>query len=150
MVVAWYPPTEKEDILLAGKSDLLEQQNPDLDNDDIDLLDIADGLKELLRKNKFTIDKLLTMSSSELTDVLGIDVYVVKIIVESAKKISFLRWYVKELDPEPPSDSILNEIQEGDKLLFFYFRNQEIFWKKDWTNWSKGRWNGGWVWVMLR
>lgn len=103
MVVAWYPPTEKEDILLAGKSDLLEQQNPDLDNDGIDLLDIADGLKELLRKNKFTIDKLLTMSSSELTDVLGIDVYVVKIIVESAKKISFLRWYVKELDPEPPS-----------------------------------------------
>jgi hypothetical protein len=36
--------TEKEDILLAGKSDLLEQQNPDLDNDGIDLLDIADGL----------------------------------------------------------------------------------------------------------
>lgn len=79
------PPTDSEDILLAEKSDLLEQQNPDLDNDGIDLLDIAGGLKEILRKNKFTIEKLLTMSSSELMDALGIDVYVVKIIVESAK-----------------------------------------------------------------
>jgi hypothetical protein len=84
--------TEKEDIVLAGKVDLSDvQQNPDFDNNGIDLLDIADGLKELLRKNKFTLDKLLTMSSSELTDVLGIDVYVFQIICESAKKISFLR-----------------------------------------------------------
>ncbi|HEU4446084.1 MAG TPA: hypothetical protein VFR94_15545 [Nitrososphaeraceae archaeon] len=52
---------------------------------------ITAGLKELLRKNKFTLDKLLTTSSYELTDVLGIDVYLAKIIVESAEKISFLR-----------------------------------------------------------
>lgn len=83
---------EKEDIILDGNSDLSDgQQNLGFDNDGIDLLDIADGLKELLRKNRFTLDKLLTTSSSELTDVLGIDMYVSKIICESAKEISYLR-----------------------------------------------------------
>ena len=62
---------EKEDILLAAeKSDLFDgQHSMDFENDGIDLLDIADGLKELLRRNKFTSDKLLTISSSELTDI---------------------------------------------------------------------------------
>lgn len=59
---------EKEDILLAAeKSDLFDgQHSGDSENDGIDLLDIADGLKELLRRNKFTLDKLLTTYSSEL------------------------------------------------------------------------------------
>ena len=67
------------------------QPNPDFENDGIDLLDIADGLKELLRKNEFTLDKLLIMSPSEVTEVLGIDAYAAKLIHESAEKISHLR-----------------------------------------------------------
>ena len=68
-----------------------EQMNPDYDTDGIDLLDIADGLKDLLRTNKLTLDTLLMLSTSKLADLLHIDIYVAKIICDSAKKISFLR-----------------------------------------------------------
>ena len=84
--------TERERILLAEKSGLFDEQlNPAYDTDGIDLLDIADNLKDLLRTNKLTLDKLLTLSTSKLADLLHIDVYVAKIICDSAKKISFLR-----------------------------------------------------------
>ena len=84
--------TERKRILLAEKSDLFhEQLNPAYDTDGIDLLDIADGLKDLLRTNKLTLDTLLTLSTSKLADLLHIDVYVAKIICDSAKQISFLR-----------------------------------------------------------
>ena len=77
---------------MAEKSDLFdEQQNPAYDTDGIDLLDIADGLKDLLRTNKLTLDTLLMLSTSKLADLLHIDIYVAKIICDSAKKISFLR-----------------------------------------------------------
>ena len=85
-------PTERERILLAEKSDLVDEQlNPAYDTDGIDLLDIADGLKDLLRTNKLTLDTLLMLSTSKLADLLHIDVYVAKIICDSAKKISLLR-----------------------------------------------------------
>jgi hypothetical protein len=58
----------------------------DFDKDCIDILDIADGLKEVLKRNKLTLDTLLTISSSELTEILGIDGHIAKIICESAKK----------------------------------------------------------------
>jgi hypothetical protein len=53
--------------------------------DGIDVLDIADGLKELLRRKKMTLDALIQLSQSQLADILGIDGYVAKIICESAK-----------------------------------------------------------------
>jgi hypothetical protein len=67
------------------------KRNPDFGKyDSIDNLDIADGLKELLRTNKLTLHTLVTISPSELADILGIDGYVAKIVCESAKKkISF-------------------------------------------------------------
>ena len=77
---------------MAKKSDLFDEQlNPAYDTDGIDLLDIADGLKDLLRTNKLTLDTLLMLSTSKLADLLHIDIYVAKIICDSAKKISFLR-----------------------------------------------------------
>jgi hypothetical protein len=46
----------------------------------IDSLDIADGLKELLIKHEFTLEKLSDMPSSELAELLGIDKYIAHII----------------------------------------------------------------------
>jgi hypothetical protein len=54
-------------------------------NDSIDVLDIADGLKELLRENKLIFDRLVQLTPSQLANILGIDGYVAKIIIESAK-----------------------------------------------------------------
>jgi dsDNA-binding SOS-regulon protein len=51
-------------------------------------LDIADGLKELLIKNGFTLEVLLNTSSSEIAEFLGIDKYVAEIICTAAKKSS--------------------------------------------------------------
>lgn len=60
--------------------------SPDFNKDDsIDVLDIADGLKELLRENKLMFDRLVQLTPSQLADILGIDGYVAKIILESAK-----------------------------------------------------------------
>ena len=62
-------PTERERILLAEKSDLVDEQlNPAYYTDGIELLDIADGLKDLLRTNKLTLDTLLTLYTSKLAD----------------------------------------------------------------------------------
>jgi hypothetical protein len=63
-----------ENILLAKESEGL--QKPDCDNDGIDVLDIADGLKELLRRKKLTLHSLIQLSQSQLADILGIDEYV--------------------------------------------------------------------------
>jgi len=72
--------------------DLSERQrNADYEKDGIDLLDIADGLTEIQRRNKFTSEKLLTMPTLKVSDVLGIDVYVAKRICESAKRVSLPR-----------------------------------------------------------
>lgn len=63
-----------ENILSVKESEGL--QKPDCDNDGIDVLDIADGLKELLRRKKLTLHSLIQLSQSQLADILGIDEYV--------------------------------------------------------------------------
>jgi hypothetical protein len=54
----------------------------------INSLDIADGLKELLIKYRFTLKELSNMSYSELAEYLSIDPYVAKIIRAAAMKLS--------------------------------------------------------------
>jgi hypothetical protein len=53
-------------------------------DDAIDKLDLADGLKKLLLTYGFTLELLLTMSSNDLAEILGIDKYVADIIINSA------------------------------------------------------------------
>ena len=72
-----------ENILSVKESEGL--QKPDCDNDGIDVLDIADGLKELLRRKKLTLHSLIQLSQSQLADILGIDGYVAKIYVNQLK-----------------------------------------------------------------
>jgi hypothetical protein len=56
--------------------------------DIINQLDIADGLKELLISNGFTLRSLLKTSTSELAKILGIDQYIAKVIHDATKKIT--------------------------------------------------------------
>jgi hypothetical protein len=78
-------PEAGEKVLTYGRLDLTANLVDFNKDDSIDVLDIADGLKELLRENKLTLDRLVQLTPSELADILGIDRYVSKIILESAK-----------------------------------------------------------------
>lgn len=80
-------PEVREKVLTHGSLNSLDGKlSPDFNKDDsIDVLDIADGLKELLRENKLMFDRLVQLTPSQLADILGIDGYVAKIILESAK-----------------------------------------------------------------
>jgi hypothetical protein len=55
--------------------------------DSINQLDIADGLKELLIRNRFTLKLLLDTQVSGLAKILGIDNYVASIIHHAARKV---------------------------------------------------------------
>jgi hypothetical protein len=77
-----------------SSSSLLEDDEQDLqidDNneraDDINSLDIAGGLKDLLIVHGFTIELLLSISATKLANTLGIDEYVAKIICQSANRL---------------------------------------------------------------
>jgi hypothetical protein len=55
--------------------------------DSINQLDIADGLKELLIRNRFTLKLLLDTPVSGLAKLLGIDNYVANIISHAVRKV---------------------------------------------------------------
>jgi hypothetical protein len=57
--------------------------NNNNNNGIFDQLDIAEGLKELLIANSFTLELLQSISSNDLAQILGIDEYVAKIIIHS-------------------------------------------------------------------
>lgn len=80
-------PKVRGKVLTHGSLNSLDGKlSRDFNKDDsIDVLDIADGLKELLRENKLMFDRLVQLTPAELADILGIDGYVAKIIFESAK-----------------------------------------------------------------
>lgn len=54
----------------------------------INSLEIADGLKELLTKYDFTLNELLSIPSTELAELLGIDGYIAQRICSAATKLS--------------------------------------------------------------
>jgi hypothetical protein len=54
----------------------------------INSLEIADGLKELLTKYDFTLNELLSIPTTELAELLGIDRYIAQIIGSAATKLS--------------------------------------------------------------
>ena len=58
------------------------------ENIGINSLDIADGLKELLIEYAFTLEELITISTSDLAEFLGIDLYVAEIICDTARNLS--------------------------------------------------------------
>ena len=76
------PPNKK------NKTNYFTENKNNHINTQINSLDIADGLKEVLIKNGFTLEVLLNTSSSEIAEFLGIDEYVAEIICTAAKKSS--------------------------------------------------------------
>ena len=59
--------------------------------DIINQLDVADGLKELLISNGFTLRLLLKTSTPELAKILGTDEYITKLVRDAATKITKVR-----------------------------------------------------------
>jgi hypothetical protein len=53
---------------------------------EINELDIADGLKELLYEKKYDLKSLLQSDPASLAGELGIDEFVAKIIIDAAKR----------------------------------------------------------------
>lgn len=49
-------------------------------------LDIADGLKQLLHEKKYDLNSLLQSNAESVSKELGIEEYVVKIIIEAANR----------------------------------------------------------------
>ena len=59
---------------------------------EINLLDIADGLKECLIKHGFTLETLLSSPCEKTATDLGIDLYVVNVIYVAARRYCTLKW----------------------------------------------------------
>jgi hypothetical protein len=56
-------------------------------NSSIDELEIAPGLKKMLIDAGFTVDSILHYGVDEIWTILGIEIYVAKIIFDAAKRI---------------------------------------------------------------
>lgn len=56
-------------------------------NDWVQELDIADGLKQLLKDTDLTIESITGLGYRELSEMLHIDPYVGKLIVEAAQNV---------------------------------------------------------------
>ena len=50
----------------------------------INQLDVADGLRNLLISHGFTLKLLLSITSTDLAEILGIDEYVARMIIDAA------------------------------------------------------------------
>jgi hypothetical protein len=60
----------------------------------INSLDLANSLKELLVKYRYTLEGLSSMPFSKLAEFLGIDLYVAKIICTAARKLSDCNYHI--------------------------------------------------------
>jgi hypothetical protein len=60
----------------------------------INSLDIADSLKELLVKYRYTLEELSSMPFLKLAEFLGIDLYVARIICTAARKLSDCNYHI--------------------------------------------------------
>jgi len=64
---------------------------------DIHLLELADGIKSALANAGFsTIKSVLECSTTDISNRIGVDQYVGKIIIEEAKRVT------EEMTKEPP------------------------------------------------
>ncbi|MFL6327376.1 MAG: hypothetical protein ACJ71I_07865 [Nitrososphaeraceae archaeon] len=61
---------------------------PDSDDNMINHLDIAEGLKNMLVSQGFNLESLLIILPHDLSEILGIDEYVAKIIIGAAHAIN--------------------------------------------------------------
>ncbi|HZT35611.1 MAG TPA: hypothetical protein VFA15_06805 [Nitrososphaera sp.] len=55
---------------------------------EIQMLEIAQGIRDYLVTAGFTVDTILSSTPSDLSAILGIELYVAKLIFDAAKKAS--------------------------------------------------------------
>jgi hypothetical protein len=70
------------------RSEILEYPDSDYNDNIINHLDIAEGLKDILVIHGFNLESLLIIRPHDLAEMLGIDEYVAKIIIDAAYDIN--------------------------------------------------------------
>ncbi len=60
-------------------------------NDGIQKLDIAEGLKKLLNDANYTVELILDLGYRDVSEMLHVDLYVGKLIVEAAQNVMQVR-----------------------------------------------------------
>jgi hypothetical protein len=66
-------------------------------NDWVQELDIADGLKQLLKDADITIESIVGLGYREVSEILHIDPYVGKLIVEAAQDVMEVKDHGQDL-----------------------------------------------------
>jgi hypothetical protein len=66
-------------------------------NDWVQELDIADGLKQLLKDADITIESIVGLGYREVSEILHIDPYVGKLIVEAAQDVMEVKDHDQDL-----------------------------------------------------
>jgi hypothetical protein len=85
-----YDDTSIHDLELAvitNKFKILESSFSPIRDERINLIEIAQGLKDLLFESGFTIESILDTKAIRIAEILGIDESVVLLIQAEAKKI---------------------------------------------------------------
>ncbi len=60
-------------------------------NEGIQKLDIAEGLKKLLNDANYTVELILDLGYRDVSEMLHVDLYVGKLIVEAAQNVMQVR-----------------------------------------------------------
>jgi hypothetical protein len=85
--------------LNPNQNQIIENANENDDHDNsknpINRLDIAEGLKNMLISNRFSLQSLLVVQPNELAEIFGIDEYVAKLIIAAANNLTIK--HVREL-----------------------------------------------------
>jgi hypothetical protein len=76
-------------------------------------LDLATGVKEMLIKNGFaSVDTLLETPPAELAIMLGIDLYIARLIYHAAKRHTELERFVTEINEEEMVETNIENQQQ--------------------------------------
>ncbi len=73
--------------VITNKFNILESSFSPIRDERINLIEIAQGLKDLLIESGFTIESILNTQALRIAEILGIDESVVLLIQAEAKKI---------------------------------------------------------------
>jgi hypothetical protein len=76
---------------------------------DIQLLELADGIKDVLMNTGFlTIKSILSSTTSDISRKVGVDLYIAQIIFQEAKKVATEMTKVSAVPEASPAVSAVN------------------------------------------
>jgi hypothetical protein len=78
---------------------------------DIQLLELADGIKDALMNTEFlTIKSILSSTASDISRKVGVDLYIAQIIFQEAKRVATEMTKVSAVSDASPATSAVNPI----------------------------------------